>query len=113
MFAVSTNLFGMGINGLVKFNGLNYADWFEQIQFQLGIMDLDLAMVCDEKPPAITETSTEANKSLYEAWERSNRLSLSLMKMTMAENVKPSMPKTDNAREFMLKIKEYSHFGHN
>ena len=31
------------------------------------------------------------------------------MKMTMAENVKPSMPKTDNAREFMLKIKEYSH----
>ncbi|KAJ1377678.1 hypothetical protein SESBI_48642 [Sesbania bispinosa] len=26
----------------------------------------------------------------------------------MAENVKPSMPKTENAREFMKIIKEYS-----
>ena len=26
----------------------------------------------------------------------------------MAENVKPTMPKTDNVKEFMLKIKEYS-----
>ena len=26
----------------------------------------------------------------------------------MAENVKPSMPKTENAREFMMRIKEYS-----
>lgn len=28
----------------------------------------------------------------------------------MAENVKPSMPKTDNAKQFMAEIKEYSHF---
>uniref|UniRef100_A0A2C9V4Z2 Uncharacterized protein n=1 Tax=Manihot esculenta TaxID=3983 RepID=A0A2C9V4Z2_MANES len=59
-------------------------------------------------PAAITETSTEADKSYYKAWERSNRLSLNLIKMTMAENVKPPMPKMDNAREYMLKIKEYS-----
>ena len=26
----------------------------------------------------------------------------------MVENVKPAMPKTDNAKRFMLKIKEYS-----
>ena len=30
------------------------------------------------------------------------------MKMSMAENVKPSMPKTDNAWQFMKEIKEYS-----
>ncbi|KAF7815002.1 uncharacterized protein G2W53_028971 [Senna tora] len=69
-------------NGLLKFNGMNYADWSEQIQFRLGAMDLDLAIV-SEKPAAITKTSTEDAKSLYEAWERSNRLSLNLMKMTM------------------------------
>ena len=67
-------------------------------------MDLDFAIVF-EKPEAITETSTEADRSTFEIWERSNRLSLNLMKMSMAENVKPSMPKTDNAKEFMLKIK--------
>ena len=37
-----------------------------------------------------------------------NRLSLNLIKMIMAENVKPVMPKTDNVKEFILKIKEYS-----
>ncbi|KAJ1434123.1 gag-polypeptide of LTR copia-type [Sesbania bispinosa] len=102
------NLFGLG-NGVVKFTGLNYADWSEQIQFQLGVFDLDLAIVMDEMPPAITETSTDDEKSLYEGWQRSNRMSLNLMRMTMAENVKPSMPKTKNAREFMKRIKEYSH----
>ncbi|KAF7814761.1 UBN2 domain-containing protein [Senna tora] len=103
---IFTNLFAVG-NGLLKFNGMNYVDWSEQIQFQLGAMDLDLAIV-SEKPAAITETSVEGAKSLYEAWKRSNRLSLNLMKMMMAKNVKPSMSQTDNAKKFMIKIKEYS-----
>ncbi|KAE9585540.1 hypothetical protein Lalb_Chr25g0290031 [Lupinus albus] len=30
------------------------------------------------------------------------------MKMSISDNVKPSMPKTDNAREFIRMIKEYS-----
>jgi len=98
---------GLG-SGVIKFNGLNYADWYEQIQFQLGVFDLDLAIVMDEMPPAINETSTADEKTLYEAWQRSNRLSLNLMRMTMAENVKPSMPKTENAKEFIRMIKEYS-----
>ena len=58
-----------------------------------------------EKTTAITMTYTTANRSFYEAWERSNRLSLNLMRMTMVENVKPIMPKTDNAKEFVIKIK--------
>src|SRR5262249_12298704 len=100
-------LFALG-NGMIKFNGLNYVEWSEQIQFQLGILDLDLEIISDEKPVAINETSTESDKTLYETWERSNRLSLNLMRMTIAKNVKPSMPKIENAREFMMRIKEYS-----
>ena len=30
------------------------------------------------------------------------------MQMMIAENVQPSMPKTENAIEFMAKLKEYS-----
>ncbi|WVZ16815.1 hypothetical protein V8G54_009797 [Vigna mungo] len=93
------NLAGLR-NNVVKFNGLNYADWSEQIQFQLGVLDLDMSIMMDEMPAAITETSTND--------EKSNRLSLNLMHMSMAENVKPSMPKTENAKEFMKMIKEYS-----
>lgn len=92
----------------MKFNGQNYDDWSEQIRFTLGIMALDLAIIVKEKPAAITDESSDAEKSFYEAWERANRLSLNLMRMTMAESIKPSMPKTENAREFLEKIKECS-----
>ena len=53
-------------NGLIKFNGLNYADWSEHIQFQLDVMDLEMAIV-SKKLTTITETSTKADKSFYEA----------------------------------------------
>ena len=102
----SMNMCGLG-SGVIKFNGLKYANWYEQIQFQLGVFDLDLAIVMDEMPPAINETSTTDEKTLYETWQRSNRLSLNLMRMTMAENVKSYMPKTENAKEFIRMIKEY------
>ena len=61
----------------------------------------------DGMPLAINETSTTDEKTLCEAWQRSNRLSLNLMRMTMVENVKPSMPKIENAKEFIRMIKEY------
>ncbi|KAJ1390195.1 hypothetical protein SESBI_37655 [Sesbania bispinosa] len=69
---------------------------------------MDLAIVMDEMSSAIIETSTNDDKSFYEAWLRFNGLSLKLMRMTMAENVKLSMPKIENAKEFMEMIKEYS-----
>ena len=104
-FAV-INTFGLG-NGVVKFNGLNYAEWSEQIQFQLGVLYLYETLIND-KPVAINETSSHDDKSYFEAWERSNRLGFNLMKMTVAENIKPSMPKTDSAKEFMTKLKEHA-----
>jgi len=98
-------MFGLD-SGVIKFNGLNYVDWYEQIQFQFGVFDLDLVM--HEMSPTIIETSTIDEKFLYKAWQRSNILSLNLMCMTMAENVKLSRPKTENAKGFLKLIKEYS-----
>ena len=71
-------------------------------------MDLDVALVLD-KPTAITEEGSEDDRDFMGTWEQSNRLSLSLMKLMMAENVKPSTPVTENAQEFMEKLKEHSH----
>ena len=104
-FAV-INTFSLG-NGVVKFNGLNYAEWSEQIQFQLGVLYLDEALIND-KPATINKKSSHDDKSYFEAWERSNRLALNLMKMTVVENIKPSMPKTNSAKEFMTKLKEHA-----
>ncbi|KAH9615916.1 hypothetical protein KSS87_020784, partial [Heliosperma pusillum] len=71
-------------------------------------MALDIAILINEEPAAITNDSFEGEKAHYLACERSNRLGLNLMRMTMADNIKPSTPRTEKAREFMLKVNECS-----
>ncbi|XP_059310970.1 uncharacterized protein LOC132062412 [Lycium ferocissimum] len=80
-------------SSVIVFNGLNFSEWHGQVQFHLGVMDLDLA-VLKEKPTAITDTSSEDEKSFHKAWERSNRLSLMFMRMTIANNIKSTIPRT-------------------
>ena len=89
------------------FNGLNFSEWNEQINFYLGVMDLDLALREDE-PSAITNTSTEEEKVHYKNWERSNRLSLMYLRMSIASNIKSALPETENAKEMMKFVKERS-----
>ena len=59
-------------------NGMNFSDWKEQVQFHLGVLDLDVALE-SEKPVAITSDSSADEKYTFKAWERSNRLSLKFM----------------------------------
>ncbi|KAL3648993.1 hypothetical protein CASFOL_005396 [Castilleja foliolosa] len=89
------------------FNGHNYTEWCEQIQFHLGVLELDLALHVD-KPAAITDTSSEGEISVHTAWERSNRLSLMLMRMTIASNIKSTLPPTEKAKDFIKLVGERS-----
>ena len=89
------------------FNGLNFSEWREQVQFHLGVLDLDLALLT-EKPAALTDTSSAEQRSFHKAWERSNRLSLMFMRMTVANNIKSTFSKTENAKEFMKFAEECS-----
>jgi len=66
---------------------LNFPDWSEQVQFHLGVLDLDLALLV-EKPAAITDASSNEEKAHYKAWARSNRLSLMFMKISITSNIK-------------------------
>ena len=90
------------------FNGLNFSEWSEQIHFYLRVMDLDLALRV-EKPADITVLSTAEEKNHYKTWERSNRLSLMYMRMSIANNIKTALPKTDNAKEMLKFVEERSH----
>ena len=95
--------------GLIFLNGLNFSEWSEQLQFYLGVLDLDLALLHD-KPLAITETSSAEQRSFYNAWERSNRLNLMFMRITIVENIKLTIPNTDSAKRFMEYMKSMSQF---
>ena len=60
---VSLHSLGMSVP---VFNGLNFSDWSEQVQFHLGVLDLDLALQV-EKPAAITDASSNEDKTHYKA----------------------------------------------
>ncbi|XP_049364612.1 uncharacterized protein LOC125829439 [Solanum verrucosum] len=68
-------------------------------------MDLDLALLND-KPTAITNKSSEYEKSFHKSWERSNTLSLMFMRMTVANNIKSTIPQTESGREYLKFVKE-------
>ncbi|XP_019429207.1 PREDICTED: uncharacterized protein LOC109336848, partial [Lupinus angustifolius] len=89
------------------FNGLNFSEWSEQIQFYLGLMELDLSLR-EDKPSAITNISTEEHKVHYRNYERSNRLSLMYMRMSIAGNIKSALPKTESAKEMLKFVEERS-----
>ena len=42
---------------MTVFDGSNFSEWYERVQFSLGILDLDLALITD-KPPEATDDST-------------------------------------------------------
>ena len=85
--------------------GTNFSEWKEQVEFTLGVLDLDLAFLI-EKPTDLTDKSSADEKSLFHAWERSNRLSVKFMRMTIANNIKTTLPQSENAKEFMKNVQK-------
>ncbi|XP_031257536.1 uncharacterized protein LOC116115537 [Pistacia vera] len=105
----STSGYSYAINAsyIVKFNGFNYNEWSEQVEYYLGIQNLDLALMT-KKPIDLTKNNTDEERSFHKEWERLNRLSLKFLRMTMASEIKTSFPATEYAKEFMRLAKETS-----
>lgn len=98
--AITPTLLHSHASGIATLNGSNFSEWYEQIQFTLGVMDLDLSLVTD-KPEESAEVTVK------EAWNRSNRLSLMFIRMTVANNIKTSLPaEVDNAKDLLAAIKD-------
>nr|XP_009769748.1 PREDICTED: uncharacterized protein LOC104220557 [Nicotiana sylvestris] len=74
-------------SSVTVFNELNFFEWHEQVQFHLGVMDHDLALL-NNKPTVINDSSSADEKSFHKAWEHFNRLNLMFMRMSIANNIK-------------------------
>ncbi|RVW56243.1 Retrovirus-related Pol polyprotein from transposon TNT 1-94 [Vitis vinifera] len=101
---VPTSLHSLA-SGMTIFDGSNFSEWYERVQFSLGVLDLDLALISD-KPPEATDDSTPEQVEQSKAWSKSNRLSLMFMRMTIANNIKTSLPQTEFASEFLKSVEE-------
>ncbi|KAG6485247.1 hypothetical protein ZIOFF_053780 [Zingiber officinale] len=82
---------------IVLLNGSNFKKWKQDIEFALGIVDLDLALR-EPEPAAITDTSSVFEKELHAKWDRSNRLILIVIKRSIPEHLLTGLPETNNAK---------------
>ena len=87
------------------FNGTNFSEWHEQVDFHLDSMDINLVLL-ENKPATLTDSSSEAEKLHFKAWEQSNRLCLKFLRMTIANNIKSTIPQTVSAKEFLKFVEE-------
>lgn len=72
----------------------------------LGCMDLDLAFRT-EKPPSPTQSSTSEERIMYEKWERSNRISLMIIKRGIPEAFRCTISDDiNNAKDFLAGIEK-------
>ena len=85
-------------------NGSNFKKWKQDLEFSLGIADLDMAL--RETKPVINAESTPEEKEKLAKWEKANRLSLYAIKRTISEHLISGLPEKDNAKEYLTAIGE-------
>ena len=106
LFSVSTmSAISVNISSIPKLNNSNFKNLKEHVMTVLGCLDLDHVFRLD-RPAALTNESTLDQKSAYEKWERSNRVSLGMMKLTIPESIKGSISEENDAKTFLKEVSD-------
>lgn len=92
------------MNNIEILNGSNYLNWKQDLEFSLEIFDLDLVL-CESRL-VINSKSTLEHKELLAKWERSDRLSLITIKMTISEHLLSGLPQKATTKEFLNALGE-------
>ena len=87
----STYSISANVNNIPVLNGTNFKIWKEHVIIVLGCIDLDYALR-EDRLPDLTSTSTVEQRSTMEKWERSNRMSLMIMKHSIPEAIRGVIP---------------------
>ncbi|KAK9690672.1 hypothetical protein RND81_09G145600 [Saponaria officinalis] len=94
------------LNSIPVLNGTNFKDWKESMLIVLGCMDLDLAIRKD-CPAPLTDASSPDDKREFEKWERSNRMSLMIIKRGIPEAFRGAVSdEITGAKEFLAEIEK-------
>ncbi|CAH9124977.1 unnamed protein product [Cuscuta epithymum] len=91
--------------GIEPLTGTNFTSWKDNVKLTLGVMDLDLALRYDPPEP-LTAESTHEQKRFHEIWERSNRMSLMIIKNSISVAIRGAIPDSDNAKTYMDSVEE-------
>jgi hypothetical protein len=90
-------------------NGSNYVQWRERIEMILGLSDLDYALP-DAYPtePSIEDPLYENMLMQYDInkvkWEKSNRKCMMIIKHSMVETIRGTIPECATGKEYLEKV---------
>ncbi|RVX07895.1 Retrovirus-related Pol polyprotein from transposon TNT 1-94 [Vitis vinifera] len=99
----STSSISANVNNIPVLNDTNFKKWKEHIIIVLGCMDLDFALR-EDRPSDLTSASTVEQRSTMEKWERSNRMSLMIMKHSIPEAIRGAILEETQAKAFLDQI---------
>lgn len=99
----AVNTPAMNFSSIKPLSGENFQKWKQDIEIVLGLMDLDLALR-EEEPEPLANVSTAEQRLKHEKWEKTNRMSLMVMKKTMSETVRGGIVAGDKAKDFLEAI---------
>jgi len=85
-------------------NGSNYKKWKQDVDFSLGIADLDITLR-EDKLVVNAENTAEQRERLAK-WVRADRLSLIAIKRTISDHLLGGLPEECTTKEFLDALKE-------
>ncbi|XP_057995034.1 uncharacterized protein LOC110633874 [Hevea brasiliensis] len=94
------------INSIPMLNGTNFKAWQESVMITLGVMDLDHALRV-LKLANLTDKNTSDEKKEMEKWEKSNRISLMVIKRAIPEAFRGNVSnQVDTTKAFLEDIEK-------
>ncbi|RVW25651.1 hypothetical protein CK203_115810 [Vitis vinifera] len=99
----STSSIFANVNNIPMLNGTNFKKWKEHVIIVLGCMDLDYALR-EDCPPDLMSASIAEQRFAMEKWERSNCMSLMIMKHSIPEAIRGAIPEETRAKTFLDQI---------
>nr|CAN76091.1 hypothetical protein VITISV_027114 [Vitis vinifera] len=95
----STSSISVNVNNIPML-GTNFKKWKEHVIIVLGCMDLDYALR-EDHPPDLISASTAEQRAAMEKWERSNRMSLIIMKHSIPKAIRCVILEETRAKTFL------------
>ncbi|KAL6348428.1 hypothetical protein AAG906_005736 [Vitis piasezkii] len=99
----STSFISANVNNIPVLNSTNFKKWKDHIIIVLGCMDLDYALR-EDRPPDLTSASSAEQRAVMEKWERSNRMSLMIIKHLIPEAIRGAILEETRAKTFLDQI---------
>ncbi|XP_073158433.1 uncharacterized protein [Henckelia pumila] len=99
----SASSISANLNNIPVLNGSNFKKWKEHVMIVLGCMDLDYALR-EDRPVPLTKESLAYQRGSFEKWERSNRMSLMIMKHSISDTIRGLIPEETDAKKFLDQI---------